>query len=86
LAGEDSFIYHATGDTCRIYSRKDMSKIIDAYKKHNLYHTTYFNAAKQYILGLSDIEKVRTFNYGDDISASVNDSVLKNIVKNWGVR
>lgn len=84
LAGESSFIYHATDRPCQIYLREDMINIIKAYKAHTLYHTTYFNAVKQYIKSLTDIEKVNLFNYGTDIKDTVNDPVLKQILKNGG--
>jgi hypothetical protein len=54
-AGEVCFVYHATDKPCRVYSRKEMLKITKAFRKHVLYHTTYYNAVKQYINSLSDI-------------------------------
>lgn len=85
-AGESSFVYHATNQPCKIYSREDMVKIIRAFRKHVLYHTTYFNAAKQYINALSSVEKVNIFRYGQDISESVNDKVISKILKSGGTR
>lgn len=81
LAGEQTFIYHATDEPCKIYSREDITKILKAYRAHILYHTTYFNLTKQFLKSLNDIEKVNTFNYGDDITGSVEDPVLKAIVR-----
>ncbi len=83
-AGAETFIYHATNQPCKFFSREDMTRIINAFKCYTLYHTTYFNAAKQYINSLVDIEKVNTFVYGTDISEVVNDSVIKQILKNGG--
>lgn len=80
-SGERTFIYHATGATCRIFVRNDMIKIIKAYRKHVLYHTTYFNAAKQYINTLTDIDKIKTFSYGLDISSTIKDSILRKILQ-----
>ena len=84
-AGETSFVYHATDEPCTIYSLEDMQKVIAAYKAHTLYHTTYFNAAKQYVTALVDIEKINRFNYGDDILDSVADPTLKGIIMKRGV-
>ena len=81
-SGAETFVYHATNMPCKIFMREDMLKIIATFKQHILYHTTYFNAAKQYIKSLTDITKVITFAYGTDISNTVSDVVLKQILKN----
>jgi hypothetical protein len=81
-AGTETFIYHATNQPCRFFSREDMTKIISTFKRYTLYHTTYFNVAKQYINSLVDIEKVNRFTYGTDVSETVKDIVIKQILKN----
>jgi len=83
-AGAETFIYHATNQPCRFFSREDMTKIISTFKRYTLYHTTYFNVAKQYINSLVDIEKVNTFTYGTDVSEAIDDVVIKQILKNGG--
>lgn len=82
--GENTFIYHATDKPCQVYLREDMIKIIRAYKAYILYHTTYFNAAKQYIRSLTDLEKVNLFTYGEDVSSIIEDPILKQILKSKG--
>jgi hypothetical protein len=83
-AGAKTIIYHATNQPCRVFSRKDMLKIISTFKRHTLYHTTYFNVAKQYINSLVDIEKINTFAYGDDVSKATDDKIIKQILKTGG--
>jgi hypothetical protein len=83
-AGAETFIYHATNQPCRFFSKEDMAKIISTFKRYTLYHTTYFNVAKQYINSLTDIEKVNRFTYGTDVSEVVDDIVIKQILKNGG--
>jgi ribosome biogenesis protein Nip4 len=83
-SGESYFVYHATNQPCKLYSKEDMSKVVRAFRKHVLYHTTYYNMAKQYIKSLTDIEKVNLFSYGVDISETVEDAVLRQIIKNGG--
>lgn len=83
-AGVSTFVYHATNSPCRVFSRDDMTKIINAFKRHILYHTTYFNVAKQYINSLLDIEVIKTFTYGADVSDTVDDPIIKRILKNGG--
>ena len=80
----ETFIYHATEQPCRFFNKEDMTKIIKTFKSYTLYHTTYFNAAKQYIKSLTDIEKVKLFTYGTDISSTVDDITLRQIIKNGG--
>ena len=82
--GESYFVYHATNQPCKLYTREDMTKVIRAFRKHVLYHTTYYNAVKQYINSLTDIEKVNMFSYGDDVSDYIEDVVLRQIVRNGG--
>lgn len=84
-AGDTTFIYHATNQPCKIYSREDMLKIINSFRQHVLYHTTYFNIAKQYIKTLVDIEKVNLFTYGDSLLDFETDPILKQILKNGGI-
>jgi hypothetical protein len=84
-SGIETFVYHATNQPCRCFSRIDMAKIINASKRHISYHTTYFNVAKQYINSLTDVDKVNAFYYGADISNTVDDVVIKQILKNKNI-
>ena len=83
-AGVESFVYHATNQPCQVFTRDDMQKIVTSFRKHLLYHTTYFNMAKQYINASTDINSVNKFAYGTDISDSVEDKLLRRILKNGG--
>ncbi len=78
------FVYHETGEPCRVFSRAEMSKIIKAFRQHTLYHTTYFNVAKQYVKSLVDIDKVNAFTYGTNVSIMAKDDTIKQILKNGG--
>ncbi len=83
-SGIQTFIYHATGEACKVFTREEVLKIIKAYRKHILYHTTYFNVAKQYLNSLVSIDKVTEFTYGADISRATDDKAIKQILKNGG--
>lgn len=83
-AGEINFVYHATNEPVRVYSRQDMSDIVKAFRKHVLYHTTYFNVIKQYIESLTDVEAIKTLNYGTDVSAAVKNPALRQILMDGG--
>lgn len=82
--GAQTFVYHATGEPCKVFSRDDMRKIICSFKQHVLYHTTYFNVAKQYLNSLVDVDKVIQFTYGTDVSNYASDKVIKQILKSGG--
>jgi hypothetical protein len=81
-SGETQFIYHATNQPCRLFNKTDMQKVVDGYKRYVLYHTTYFNAAKQYINKLTDLDKVNMFSYGNNVTCITNDPIVKQILKN----
>lgn len=83
-SGAKTFVYHATGQLCKCFTRNDMVKIINMFKSFTLYHTTYFNVAKQYINSLTSIEQIVNFTYGTDVSEFVNDTAIKQILKNGG--
>ena len=80
-AGANSILYHATGMPCKLFYREDMFKVIAAFRKHVLYHTTYFNVAKQYINTLTDAKKIETFTYGTDVSFATDDSAIKRVLR-----
>lgn len=78
--GEDVFIYHATGMPCQMFKRDDMKKIIKTYRKFVQYHTTYYNAAKQYVSSLTDIDQIKKFYYGINIASTVSDYAVRQIL------
>lgn len=84
-AGAETFIYHSTGCPCQVFTRNDMRKIINAYRKHVLYHTTYFNSAKQYINSLDSLDKVDAFTYGTTVVGAVKDPILREILLDGSV-
>ena len=79
--GASSILYHATDMPCKLFYREDMLKVIAAFRKHVLYHTTYFNVAKQYINTLTDTKKIETFTYGTDLSFATDDETVKQILR-----
>lgn len=79
--GAQSVLYHASGEPCKMFTREDMFKVIRAFRQHVLYHTTYFNAVKQYISELTDVEKIEHFAYGDDVSFVVNEPEVRRILR-----
>ena len=83
-AGSTNFLYHATNQPCRFFSREDMTRIIAIFKHYVQYHTTYFNVAKQYVNSLTDLIKVNKFTYGTDVTEATDNKAIKQILKNGG--
>jgi hypothetical protein len=83
-AGVQNILYHATGIPCKMFNRIDLFKIVEAFRKHVLYHTTYFNVVKQYINTLTDTDKIEQFTYGEDVSSIVKDHDIKQILRRGG--
>jgi hypothetical protein len=83
-SGESYFVYHAKDKSCQVYSREDMARIIKAFKAYRLYHTTYFNTAKQYIKSLTDVEAINAFTYGTSVSDFTSNPIIKQILNNGG--
>ena len=82
---QNTFVYHSTNNPCRVFSREDIKKLVKTFRFFTIYHTTYFNAAKHYIKSLTDIEKIKSFSYGLDVSSCVTDAVVKQILKEGAI-
>lgn len=77
----NTFLYHASNEPCKYFSREDIEKVIARAKKHILYHTTYFNVAKQYLSNIHDFDRLKSFSYGQDVSAITQDLNIKQILR-----
>lgn len=84
LAGNETFLFHATNQPCRFFTKTDMTKIINTFKRFITYHTTYFNIAKQHVNSMRSIDKVTAFKYGEDLSHIVFDKNIKQILRTGG--
>lgn len=82
--GVQNVLYHATGMPCKMFNRIDLFRIIKAFRNHVLYHTTYFNVAKQYINTLTDNTKIEHFTYGEDVSSIVKDHDTRQVLRYGG--
>lgn len=86
LAGETSFVYHETNCPCQVYSKEDITIIVNASKNLTLYHTTYFNMLKQYINARLSLEEVEAVYYGMDILDEVPDVSIKALLADLHAR
>ena len=71
--------YHADGETCKFYSASQMKQIVAAATQFKIYHTTYYNALKNYINSLDSIEDIAAITYGIAIPDQYQSDVLKAI-------
>ena len=71
--------YHADGEVCRFYTAAEMKQIIAAATQFKIYHTTYYNALKQYINSLDTIEAISAITYGIELPEEYQSDVLKAI-------
>lgn len=77
--GWNSFIYHAKDKVSQVFSDVDMRIILTAANNHILYHTTYFNLAKNCINNMDDLDKILAFNYGDILEDAASNTFLDSI-------
>lgn len=73
--------YHADGETCIFYTADEINQIVSAATAHKVYHTTYYNALKNYINSLSTIEEIAAITYGTPIPEEYQSEVLKVITQ-----
>lgn len=71
--------YHADGEICKFYSNADIVAIVDQATKYKIYHTTYYNALKNYINNLNDIDAIAAIHYGDVLPEKYQSEVLKTL-------
>lgn len=72
--------YHADGEICRFYSADEMDAIISAATAFKIYHTTYYNALKNYINSLNTIEDIAAITYGVELPVEYQSDVLKTLL------
>lgn len=69
--------YHADGETCIFFTAEEISQIVSAATAHKVYHTTYYNALKNYINALETIEDIAAITYGTPIPDEYKSEVLR---------
>lgn len=78
MAQSQSMIpYHADGETCIFFTAEEISQIVSAATAHKVYHTTYYNALKNYINALETIEDIAAITYGTPIPDEYKSEVLR---------
>lgn len=68
LLGATSYPYHANSDDCMMYSSKDIVSIYSTLSALKTSQTTYFNQLRKYVKTLTDISKVNSVEYGQELT------------------
>lgn len=63
-AGAEGYPYHADGELCCVFSAADINAVAEAAIAHKLYHTTYFNHAKQWATRAKTADELAGIHYG----------------------
>ena len=74
---QDLIPYHADGEVCIFYTADEINNIVSAATSLKVYHTTYYNALKNYINSLSTIEEIAAVTYGTAIPDEYKSEVLR---------
>jgi hypothetical protein len=75
-AGAEQVPYHASGELCTYYSAEDLKRIVAAANQWKIYHTTYYNSLKNWVLSMRSIAKIGAVAYGDEIPEKYRSVVL----------
>lgn len=79
--GMEAIPYHADGEICKFYSAADISEIVSQATAFKIYHTTYYNALKNYINSLETIEEIAAITYGTVLPEEYQSDVLKTLMQ-----
>lgn len=83
LNPSDTFLYHADGEDCREYTATEITDITTLAKIWKTYHLTYFNAIKQYINAMTNVDDIIAISYGDSIDDE-HETKLTAIIQSGG--
>ncbi len=78
--GMEEIPYHADGETCIFYTAEEINHIVTAATNYKIYHTTYYNALKNYINHLDTIEQIAAVTYGMELPEEYQTDVLKRLI------
>ena len=77
--GMEAIPYHADGEICRFYTAEEITTILAQATAFKIYHTTYYNALKNYINSLDTIEAIAAITYGIELPEEYQSEVLKSL-------
>lgn len=71
--------YHADGELCKFYTAEEIKQIVSGATQFKMYHTTYYNALKNYINSLNTTKEIAAVTYGMELPEAFQSDVLKAI-------
>ena len=66
--GAAAYPYHADGESCQMYSAKDISVIYATLSRLLLEQNTYFNQIREYVRTLKTVPEINAVQYGDPLT------------------
>ena len=78
--GLEQIPYHADGELCKFYTPLEIQAIISTATQFKTYHTTYYNALKNYIKSLDDVHTIMGIQYGIELPEEYQSDVLKVLI------
>lgn len=76
---QDLIPYHADGEICRFYTAAEIKLLMATATQYKIYHTTYYNALKNYINSLETEEEIAAIEYGIELPEEFQSDALKAI-------
>lgn len=77
--GAETLFWHEDNNYCQFYPATDIMAIYSGMETIQIFHTTYFNSLKMYILSLNTISEINAVTYGMEIPVDYQSDVLKYI-------
>ena len=77
--GIEQIPYHADGELCKFYTPVEIQMIIAEATRFKTYHTTYYNALKNYVKSLDDPYVIADIQYGIELPEEYQSDVLKTL-------
>lgn len=78
---ESDIPLRAKGESVKLYSGKDIDRIMSAVVNLRTYHMVYFDCLKSYILSLKDIDTISDVEYGMEIPSEFQTDAFKQVIK-----
>lgn len=78
--GMEQIPYHADGELCKFYTPVEIQMIIAEATRFKTYHTTYYNALKNYVNSLDDPYVITDIQYGVELPEEYQSDVLKTLL------
>ena len=76
-AGAETVPYHGDGEACRPFSAEEFSMVAEAATASKIYHESYYNSLRTWVMSMEDIASVQAVRYGLEIPLEYRSEVLQ---------